>query len=206
ALVWLPMILAVSSFLQIRRTTRFFIVAILFFVQILAGHVQFVWNTILFGLLLDLLTYEDHWKQKVIHILTFWLAAPIAGAALAGFQVIPTLEFVMNSQRSGMTYAYATTPSYELRFLSQVFLPNSFGNLGSLTYSVSGPPTIEEMMNIFVGLPNLFFAIIALASSATPKRIAFLLIAIFGIFLALGNQNPFFSLIYQLPGFSFFRY
>lgn len=206
AAIWLPLILAASTFFQSRKGTGFVWVSLLFCIQIFAGHSQFVWNTILMGALLDAFTLQGGLKNKCKHILLFWIVAPLSGAALASVQVLPTLEFLQNSQRASMDYAYATTPSYQLRFLSQAFLPNSFGNLENLTYSVAGPPTLEEMMNAFIGMVNLFFALYALVSRKANHRLALLGIAGIGIFLSLGSHNPVFYWIHRLPVFSFFRY
>jgi len=206
ALVWLPAISASASYFRTRPAKGFLVASALFCVQIFAGHIQFVWLTILFGVLLEGLVWESDLIAKLRHVGIFWVAAPLFGLLLAAAQVLPTFELYLNSQRSTHDFLYATTPSFQLRFLAQAFLPSSFGALHNLTYSISGPQTIEEMMNLFVGIPILFFAILALLFDKTPKRFVLLGIAVLGLALSLGSNQPFYNFIWKLPVFSFFRY
>lgn len=118
-------------------------------------------------------------------------AAGLTAALLAAPQLVPTLELVASSNRSG-----GLTPQQAMAFSLNPFLIGR-GLLPSYEGLVFGEYVA------YVGVIALALAVIGALSR--PIRWAWLLLLALAFALALGLYNPLYWLLTALPGFSFFR-
>jgi hypothetical protein len=125
------------------------------------------------------------------------LATMVAlGVALAAVQILPTLELSRLSVRSGgLPYREAVSFSLKPGLILQAFLPPLLWE----------PPFSEYVA--YVGLVGL--GLVALGTWAAWRKgqgARAILLALAGLFLALGAHNPIYFLLYKaVPGFALFR-
>ncbi len=136
--------------------------------------------------------------------------AVIAGGLLAAAQLLPTLELAGLSPRGGgLSLNEAVSFSLDPRLIGRALLPDYDGAL----------PAGGEF-TAFFGVSALVLAIIGLFAAWSPDRPttwslntqsvqrlrAVSVIAVLGLFLALGGFNPiYYALIRIVPGFDLFR-
>ncbi len=252
AAAWLPWIL-LGTWLVIARPRsqlKFLGLVAALALQLLAGHAQTVWYTYLLAGL-----WVGFWGwQKAIHfsdslvtppnsgqpagikliaeILTGWTrlgAAILVAAGLAAVQLLPTLEYLVQSQRSGaVDFELAMTYSFWPWRILGLLAPDLFGNPAHGDYW--GYANYWEDA-IYIGLlpfllalsvllrpghwPNLLeqddanqWSIRPLDNRNTRKSLVrFLwLVLVIGFGLALGKNTPVFPWLYQqVPTFDMFQ-
>lgn len=184
--------------------------------MLLAGHAQLAWYAIL---LLTAWVITWSWRSGAKSAGTAVLrlaAAGLAAGFLAAAQLIPTAEFLLQSQRSA-SVDYTTAMTYSFwpwRFLT-LFAPEMFGNPGLGDYW--GYASYWEDA-VYIGLLPLFLAGTATYSLIRKKKrdeqqprlnrlVVFLLIlTVAGFLLALGKNTPLFPFLYQyVPTFQMFQ-
>ncbi|MFQ5613089.1 MAG: YfhO family protein, partial [Anaerolineae bacterium] len=149
--------------------------------------------------------------------LGYLILAGLIGLGLAGVQLLPTAELVLNSPRSaGAETTFALTYSmWPWRWLT-LLIPNLFGS--PATGDFEGYATYWEDAT-YLGLLPLLFAAGAIAAwararwrrEATSHRPLglvpfFTLLALLGSWLAMGQNTPLYPWVFQhLPGFGFFQ-
>ena len=140
-LAWIPWVMVFSTDLVTRRDKRqpIFWLVLIVSLQLLAGHAQLSWYTlVLAGVWLVFLSWitreKNHPAWKFFGISLFqsgwrFAAAYLLGAAIAAIQLLPTVEYLLQSQRSGaVEMEYALNYSFwPWRFLT-LFAPDMFGN------------------------------------------------------------------------------
>lgn len=184
--------------------------------MLLAGHAQMSWYIIIYGLIWvtigGLLTGRF---KTVFKTVFYYCAAILAGALFASIQLIPTAEYLFQSQRAtsvsfdtGMAYSF-----WPWRFLT-LFIPDLFGNPGLGDYW--GYASYWEDA-IYIGLLPVLSAISTLSVFVIPKSkfhnsylrpvIGFLwLVGLVGALLALGKNTPVFIFLYKyIPTFNMFN-
>lgn len=184
--------------------------------MLLAGHAQLAWYTLLLAAAWVVVgAWRGGWLGLARSIIRLGLAGLIA-AALAGVQLIPTAEYLLQSQRSAavdyeMGMAYSFWPWRFLDFIA----PNAFGNPGTGNYW--GFAAYWEDA-VYIGLLPLLLAFTTLrffrrrnnleTYGADWRGLAwFLWVCVAVVFiLALGWNTPVFPFLYRhVPTFDMFQ-
>jgi hypothetical protein len=180
--------------------------------MLLAGHAQLSWYILLFAGLWTFfggwLTSGLRWALTGALIFTGFI---LAGSLLAGVQLMPTLEYLQQSQRAdSYEYSLAVTYSYWPWRLLTFLNPEMFGNPGLGDYWGYGAYWEDAG---YVGVFPLFLALGSLGSlirgGQNPRRrgIVFLwIVMVLGLLLALGDRLPLFPWLYHhVPTFDLFQ-
>jgi len=208
-LVWLPLMLWLFYLAYARRSLVYVLMtSIVTGVQFLGGHTQSSYiNLVCLGCYSLYLPLADgavgstaaQGASSRLHRLRLglgiFIAAVLLGAALAGAQLVPTLELSRLSIRStGLPYRQAVSFS---------LYPGSI--LRSLLPSFADSPFSEYVA--YVGILPLLLAVLAVwRRTRTPQAPFLIFLASLGLFLALGVYNPLYYVLYRLvPGFGLFR-
>lgn len=212
AVAWLPWILLAAFDLvhQPHNKRHLLKLALLLAMQWLAGHAQVAWYTFLLAL-----AWTAFWAWRAGRGQRLWqtalgFAAAAFGALLLSLvQLLPTAEFLLNSQRAAQVdFAEAATYSFWPWRLLALFAPNFFGNPAHGNYWGYGNYWEDA---IYVGLLPLSLAIAAVwawKKFSKDKPLVFFLIGLscISILLALGNNTPLFAWLFaHVPSFSLFQ-
>ncbi len=225
AAAWIPWILLAASHFAapIHQTSvnerylhSILMMALAFSGQWLSGHAQLSWYTFLFcvawlflGALLN-----GGWNRvaKIIAPVAF---SGFLGFLVCGVQILPTVEYFIQSQRSG-AIDYQTALSYSFwpwRVITLLF-PNIFGNPGTGDYW--GYASFWEDA-IYIGLLPIFFSMAVLVYCGIKKKedfwgrykplIWFCIVSILIVTLfALGWNTPIFPFLFEhIPTFGAFN-
>jgi hypothetical protein len=182
--------------------------ALLITLQLLAGHTQSVFISLV-GLgcyaLWQLL--ESIWRVRPAswhgyalritqYVLPLCLAVLVA-IGLAAIQLLPTLELTRNSARSGgLPTNLAVSFSLDPRLLGHALLPDYDGALpagGEFTAFFS----VVALMLMTMGITTW--------RRASMQTRAIAIVAVIGLFFALGGYNPLYYALLKIPGFDLFR-
>lgn len=130
------------------------------------------------------------------------LALVIAvGCLLASVQLVPTVEYLLQSQRSSaVEYEFAMTYSFWPWRLITLFAPDFFGS--PVTGDYWGYATYWED-TLYIGLLP---ALLALGSILRRRNLALIALIAVSLLLALGQNTPVFPWLYRhVPTFSMFQ-
>ena len=200
AMVWFPLILLLYEYTITERKAIYaifagFALSIMFF----TGHVQFITYSLLVASMYYILrTYHSTHR---LHTSFLFLISIIVLFSLIPIQLLPSLEFSQNIDRTGgISFAdsstYSITPQWFITFL----IPEFFGSPTNSTFWHYG--NMWELC-AYVGI---FPLILALISPRNKYTNIFLLLAIFTLAFALGKYTPVYSFFYNyIPCFDFFR-
>ncbi|HEY9077118.1 MAG TPA: YfhO family protein [Anaerolineaceae bacterium] len=195
----------------------FLLASIAVSMQLLAGHAQLTWYCILLSsgwVLVD--TFQRiswiRFCKVIISLLIIYLVA----TALSAIQLVPTLEYLLNSSRAG-AFEYESAMTYSLwkwRLLTFI-APNFFGNPGTGNYW--GYASFWEDAG-YIGLIPLLLAISTVKrffytqryqgmERLSKSRFLFAWGALtLGVILALGKFTPVFPWLYHnIPTFNMFQ-
>ena len=181
---------------------------------LLAGHAQLSWYVlalatawVLFG------AWLNGGFQNILLAITRWSGAVLFGVFLSAIQLVPTAEYLLNSQRSSAV-DFETAMSYSFwpwRFIT-LFAPDFFGNPGVGDYWGYGNFWEDA---VYIGILPLLLALISLVGVFWKKHKSFahwpLLIfcwtAIFlAVILGMGKNTPIFPFLYaNVPTFDMFN-
>ncbi len=143
--------------------------ALAFSGQWLSGHAQLAWYTLLFCLAwLVVGAMINNGFKGLLRIILPVGYSGLLGFLLCSIQLLPTIEYFMQSQRSG-AIDYQTALSYSFwpwRFLTLIF-PGIFGNPGVGDYWGYGSFWEDA---VYIGLLPLFLAIYFLIQSLKPEN------------------------------------
>ena len=141
-------------------------------------------------------------RRTAIRRLAFALGAVVIGMAIGAIQYAPVREYVPWSPRVGRDYAYATSYSFPIVELFNLYLPQFTGMFDRYW----GPNGIH-LHSEYLGAPVLLLAGAAFGGDARRAFRRFWIgAAIVSLVWMLGGNTPFFRLIYELvPGTKFFR-
>jgi len=205
AAAWLPW-LVVAADKTVRGNKRApFWLAMLMALQILAGHAQTTFYTLL------LLSGWGCWRAWQLRNARGLLTMAFAGALgflLVAVQLLPTAELLVQSQRSSAVgYEFATTYSLWPWRLLSFLAPTFFGH--PVEDNFWAYPTYWEDA-AYIGILPLALAIYAfLRGRKNDNRL--LVIFLFGVglvsvLLSLGKFAPFFPFLFRyVPGFDMFQ-
>ena len=153
----------------------------------LAGHPQTSW--FLTYVVSTYLAYRSYagrvgWRQFLGGLA---LLAVIAFGVTA-VTLLPGLEYLLLTSREELGFATKGN-GFPIRDIVQFIFPGS----------------VSQWSPLFVGLPALFFAAVAVFRNQGDSRF-WLIVAIVGLLHSLGNNSAFYSLSYNfVPGLRFFR-
>lgn len=210
AAAWLPWQLwAVLGLSRGARRSGFWL-ATFTALQLLAGHAQTAWYSLLLTGLFALWLAVS--MQRPRFLLIAALAVLIA-AAIAAPQLLPTFELLRASQRgSGVSAEFAMNFSYAPARVLNLFAPNVFGTPADGSYFTKGA-FFEDA--VYIGLLPLFGAVAALfgwrrrhrSGDALAAFVPFgLVVVVIGMLLAFGDHTPIFPFLYErIPTFDLFQ-
>lgn len=195
--------------------------------QLLAGHAQTSWYTLVLGgawtvfLGFRYTIQETGWGKwtKVFRVAGKYLLACIVAGMLASIQLIPTAEYLLQSQReNGLDPGFAMTYSFSPWRLITLLAPDFFGNPRAGNFW--GYANYWEDA-VYIGLLTVYLAGWAFFSTRRSKKptinaqtfepsrlptIIFLVaITVVSFILALGKNTPIFPWLYKnIPTFDMF--
>ncbi|MBA3872753.1 MAG: YfhO family protein [Anaerolineae bacterium] len=182
--------------------------------QLLAGHAQTTWySMLLLGLFSAwwAITHRVKWQRLAILILAIML-----GAGIAAVQLLPTAELLAQSQRSGgVDYKTVMNFSYSPVRMLNFFSPNFFGTPANGSYATQGAFFEDAVYFGFIPLISALVAILTWAwgkirRAERPNSFAsvpfWLIIVVIAFVLALGQNAPVFPFLYRhVPTFAMFQ-
>jgi hypothetical protein len=216
AAAWLPWLLyAANEGLNRSKLTFSFKLLIFTSFQLLTGHAQITWYSLLFaGLWIITLSWSRYGFRRALGAGLLFIFTIIASAGLTAIQLAPTFEFLLQSQRTGaVNYELGLTYSFWPWRLLTFISPDFFGNPGNGTYM--GYASYWEDA-IYIGVIPFILSISTFTNILTSKksinskqrpimRVLWCLIAV-GFVLALGKNTPIFPFLYQfVPTFGMFN-
>jgi hypothetical protein len=225
AAAWLPWLLYYSKKIA-ERKTYFWKLCTIIALQLLAGHAQISWYSIIFTVPWTAFwVYSNNIESGNLKDLC-WAWVKLAGAGLlaagiSAIQLIPTAEYLLLSQRaSEFGYQEAMTYSFWPWRTLTLIVPDLFGNPGTGNYWGYGNYWEDA---IYIGLVPLCLAlgfiihVLVLSRNkkkeaglreANYQRLAVFLIICFtvSIILALGKNTFVFPFLYNhIPTFNLFQ-
>ncbi|HZD10361.1 MAG TPA: YfhO family protein [Candidatus Binatia bacterium] len=213
-LAWMPWLLAGAGGFRRRQRRRtgviveLLLAAIIFTLQLLAGHTQTLFISISALLIFRVAkayvgdsntAAGAKWGWRNISAGLWWaiglpLMAVAFSALLGGVQLLPTLELAkLSGRQGGLPLNEAVSFSLHPLLLGHSLLPDFGGGLFT-EYVAYFPLTIL-----------LLAAVAAWQWRRDRSVLPALALAAGGLFLALGRFNPFYLLLAQLPAFDLFR-
>lgn len=186
-LAWLPWLMwLLHESLQAGQMTRYtLLLSMALALQVLSGHTQTVFIS---GVGMGVyLIAGGYWRGLVV-----LMAAGSLALFLTAPQLIPTLELIGQSGRSGGLDSNAA--------LSFSLSPFIIGR--GLLPSYDAKVFTEYIA--YVGISGLLLATVGILSPNKQRRL-WLIMTLVGLLLAVGAYNPLNWLIVQLPGFNLFR-
>jgi len=198
---------------------RFLVLSLCLTLQLLAGHAQTAWYTLL---LAGIWVGFWAWNSSAAHgslvrrfVLAWkWFAlALLLAIALAAIQLLPTAEYLAESQRSAaVDYRFAMNYSFWPWHLLTLLAPGLYGS--PVTGDYWGYANYWEDA-IYVGLLPFLLALGALwgglrdrrANKGTARLVGLLFILfLLALLLALGKNTPVFPWLYNhVPSFAMFQ-
>lgn len=185
--------------------------------MLLAGHAQVSWYILI---LAGAWVLAGGWQQRglrtAVAALAKYGAAVLAAALLAAVQLIPTGEYLLQSQRAAaVDYETAMTYSFWPWRLLTLIAPDLFGNPGLGDYWGYASHWEDA---IYIGLLPLVLAFLTIPlalrrtsedskETETTILVRFLwVIALVAVLLALGKNTPVFPFLYRMvPTFDMFH-
>ncbi|MDQ2667699.1 MAG: YfhO family protein [Gemmatimonadota bacterium] len=143
-------------------------------------------------------------RRTAVRRLSLALAAVLLGMAMGAIQFAPLREYVAWSPRAGgHDYAYATSYSFPIVELFNLYLPQFTGMIDTVYYGPNGIHLHSE----YIGGAVLLLATLAFgATTRLAFRRFWLGTLIISLLWMLGGSTPFFRIVYELvPGTKFFR-
>ncbi len=219
AYAWLPWIIfacmQLKSFSKHGSIQKIFKLSLFLALQLLSGHAQTAYYTILLGAIF-VIAYEFETFYSQIKKLFAFVSACMVAFMISAVQILPTAEFLMQSQRSAeVGYDFAVSLSlWPARLLTLLF-GNFWGNPNAGRF-MSGGNFWEE--NIYIGVFPVITLIILIwvlfwktrrnqISGNQKKTIAiFFALLVFSILFSFGKFFPLFPFLYQnIPTFDLFQ-
>lgn len=173
-----------------------------------AGHAQVAWYTFVFVTIwFCWYAYMLYGMSGLRRYLPRYAAGVITAFALSSAQLLPTIEYLINSFRSsGVDLDLAFTYSFWPWRFAELVIPNLFGNPAQGNFWGYGNYWEDA---IYIGIVPLFFAIFGVIRPGKGfSKFRNFLILTMGvvIILALGKNTPIFPFLYKfVPTFDLFQ-
>lgn len=132
AVIWLPLIFLLwLKFVDSRKYIYIFVAGLVMVVCTLAGYPQVTfYNYVFISLYLLVLGIKSLREKNFVfagHLIIAYIIFLLFSFGISAFQLLPTNEFVNNSNRAKITYEFATEGSIHPDDLITVFTPKIFG-------------------------------------------------------------------------------
>ncbi|MGC9327185.1 MAG: hypothetical protein ACP5I1_06105, partial [Candidatus Hinthialibacter sp.] len=211
---WAPwLMLAAAGFMKTSKSRLPWALAgsMLVFLHFICGHPQMTFYSLVFSCLFALSL--GLWRERLSDQPNYWAPALrtgvwsiflVFGVLLAAFQFLPTLQYFGEANRaSGLDLEAATEFSFAPHRLISLLCPEYFGTMIRGTHYDS----FVYWSCAYAGVWIPLLALIALwkVSKQNAFAVPLAIVAFFGLLFAWGRGNPFYALIYHLPGFGHFR-
>lgn len=202
AVAWLPWILLAAYELANKTSKRSPLkLAAFLTLQWLAGHAQISWYTFLLAVAWGAFWAWQHGKWfSIKRVGMYFAAAGLLALALSAIQLLPTAEYLLQSQRASQVAADAAMAYsfWPLRFLT-LLAPNLFGNPANGNFFGFGNYWEDA---VYIGLLPLALATAALWSArkknkSRPVTLFLVAIILVSFLFALGDRTPIFPWLYE---------
>jgi hypothetical protein len=196
AAAWLPAVLLAYDRFQVTRSPRWIALgALALTLQLLAGHPQETYMTLIVLALFGIVSAPWRRPVQLVYVAFGGVLMCALGAALAAAQLLPTLELAPLSIRGqGVDWKDAVAGSLPSYLSIRALFP---------PFWVRVPNT--EFLG-YAGATAITLALLALIVGRARPVIFGALVCGLGLFLALGENNGFYPLIFaSVPGFDTFR-
>jgi hypothetical protein len=213
AAAWIPWLMwATAGYVQThtKKIKWALIGLVTAFLHFLCGHPQMAFYSLFFsGLFCAVYTIWLYHKIEgrplffaILRIIGWGMALAL-GIFLAGFQLIPTLEYAGLANRAAqLDLASATEFSFAPHRLITLLFPEYYGGM----FSGNHYDTFVFWSNAYAGVIVPCLAVYAMVKKPRESVLMPLLVIGFvGLLLAWGRGNPIYTLWFQLPGFGSFR-
>ena len=208
-IAWIPAVfIAVNKIGNRPACKNFMYLGLILCLQILAGHPQYVFYTIIFSWLYLLFLTRHLLRWQLIRLWTirnagFFLSIVIA-VLIALPQIVPVYEMLSLSPRQSLEIRDVAWFSFPPQNLLTLLAPLIFGDGVNIPYW--GLYNLWEMC-AYCGIMPLLLSLVAIKQVKTANQIAFFLfLAVIAVIMALGEHTPLLKLFYHiLPGFKMFR-
>jgi hypothetical protein len=168
--------------------------------EMLIGHLQLVW----IGLVaVGGMCLYQLWRNVPTRGMVFLAGAFVVGGLVGGVQLLPILDAVGTSDRTGWSTASSLAFSLAPVDLVQLWLPFTFRERPSIEWL-----SVHEFIVYNGAFCTSAIAWVALRGRAMKRRrlsVALLLFAAFGLLLAVGKYTGLYPSMLVLPGFRWFR-
>lgn len=213
-IAYMPVLFGLAySYLHDKKLKRLLIMIPLFALQLVSGHLQYVYITLMMIYVYVFVYYFLYRKQIVKKEFAFFLITVtlsfLFACIIAAIQLIPTIEFARLSPRlnvnqigSGMVN-YLFSPKIILTLIS----PYIFGNPKYATYPLRDliAPWDSSFFLGWIPLLGLIMFLVSLKKTINTNIRIFGLLFIIFLLLAWEGGSPLYLLFY-IPPFSLFRF
>ena len=187
---------------------NFIYLGLIFCLQFLAGHAQYVFYTILIAWLYLLYLTRHLLRRDLMRLWVLRNAGFIFSLCLAALvalpQIMPVYEMISLSPRKSLTISDVAWFSFPPQNLLTFLTPLIFGDGVRIPYW--GLLNLWEMCAYCGTIALLLSAVAVRYYKKANHVIFFLLLAVFAVIVALGGHTPLLKLFYYiLPGFKLFR-
>lgn len=196
AAAWLPaVLLAYDRFTMTRRVYWIGLGALALALQLFAGHPQETYMTVIVLAIFGMVRAPWRNPRHLAWCAVGGVLMCALGASLAAAQLLPTLELAPLSIRGeGVDWRDAVAGSLPSYLAVRALLP---------PYWIRVPNT--EFLG-YVGVTPIVLGLLAVMVGRSREVLCAALIAFLGLFLALGENNGFYSAVFTaVPGFDTFR-
>ncbi len=208
---WFPFVLlfALSSWKTPLYSSSFYCFVLAVSLQFFSGHLQVWFHTILFLALIFLYKFFQC-KQNKVFYLGWGIVSSILFLSLVLIQLLPTLKFMGESMRAGMTslfniesvYNFATSYSMRWKDLICLIYPNFFGNPITKSYIDPAHPSIYfETQAIYFGFVPLLLAFSANLYLIKKKKYLLPLLSLIFLTLAMGKNSALYDWFWKTLSF-----
>lgn len=203
--------LLIERLVSTRRLKFSLLLAIVFALQVLAGHTEMFFYSLtlsfLFFLLLLLFSGRD---SKGSLVFFFFFLAFLLGMLLSSVQILSNWEIVQNSHRAeGLTFESATHYVWPISTFKLFVSPRSFDHYqAEEDYHPSNPTTFSvPTVYGYVGILSLAFALLAAVFLFKKRDVfIFVILALFAFLWAQGRFSPLFAIMWAVvPVIRLFR-
>ncbi len=148
---------------------------------------------------------QKAWYGAILRAFLFGLFI-LLGLAMAGVQLMPTLEYLDHANRAAsIELEQATEFSFAPHRLITLLFPEFYGTKG-VAYPDNHYDYFYYWSCAYAGVIVPLLALAAVMLRRRPAAVfPLLVVGLIGLLLAWGRGNPLYALVYQLPAFGSFR-
>ncbi|HHT78598.1 MAG TPA: YfhO family protein, partial [Actinobacteria bacterium] len=205
-LVWLPLILFfLIKYRRSKDLNFLFICSIFYSISFFAGHAQ-IFVYLSFVVLIFITFYALIYEGKKGLFFLRALSIFIICILIVSIQLTPTIELMLNSTRSSISYEYFSSFSFDFKLIPILVFPYIYGNTFFQYQDVPsyfGPWNYNEMV-IYFGVATIPLLIIGLFSKNKHKFL-WIFILIISFILVLGDKTPIYKFFFHIPVYNKFR-